>query len=49
MYLKIGNNYSSQKYHDALTKGQLISEANFKVFFEPKTKLEYFCNSALAP
>ena len=31
----------------ANTKGQLISEANFKVSFEPKTELKYFCNSAL--
>ena len=30
------------------TKGQLISEANFKVLLEPKTELKYFCNSALA-
>ena len=30
------------------SKGQLISEANFKFSFEPKTELEYFCNSALA-
>ena len=29
-------------------KGQLISEANFQVLFEPKTKLKYFCISALA-
>ena len=29
-------------------KGQLFLEANFKVFFEPKTELKYFCNSALA-
>ena len=30
------------------SKGQLISEANFKVYIWAKTELKYFCNSALA-
>ena len=33
--------------HFTVSKGQLISEANFKFLFEPKTELKYFCNSAL--
>ena len=35
-------------YNAYNAKGKLISDVNFKVLFEPKTELIFFCNPTLS-